>query len=74
MPSDPRIKGLPKYGEHGISKDELRVLYAGAHHFLNTGQCERIEFGDKSFRLPDTFYVNCAGDRHLFFTARDVKL
>ena len=74
VPTDPRIKGLPKYGEHGISEDDLRILYAGAHYYLNTGQCTSIEFGDKSFKLAKTFYVNCASDRHVFFTAKDIGL
>jgi len=74
LPLDSRIRGLPRYGEHGLSKEDLQVLYAGAHHFLDSGRCQQIEFGDKSFALRRTFYVNCGAAEHVFFSARDLGL
>jgi hypothetical protein len=70
--NDPRIQGLPKVGENGLTERDVRVLYSGARHFLKTGKCSRVEFGDKSLGRENTYYINCGGPQNLFFTPADV--
>jgi len=73
FPSDPRIAkdALPKVGQHGLSEQDVQVLYKGALKFLNSGKCARVEYGDKSTSKANTYFVNCGG-ANLFFTPSDV--
>ena len=63
---DPRIKGMPKVGQYGLIKRDVQVLYAAAKHFIQTGKCSHIEYGDKSTSKPNTYYLNCGGENHFF--------
>jgi hypothetical protein len=72
LPRDPRISGIPKVGENGLSEVDVLTLYRGARHFLDSGRCRRIEWGDKSSSKPNTYYVNCGGPRNLFFKGTDL--
>ena len=69
---DPRIQGIPKVGEYGLTKTDVLVLHRGAKHFLKTGRCDHIEYGDKSTSKHNTYYVNCGGSRNLFFKPSDL--
>lgn len=72
LPQDPRIQGLPKVGESGLTERDVRILYRAAHHFLQTGRCQKIEYGDKSVHRPNTYYLNCGEPRNLFFQPSDI--
>ncbi len=72
LPTDPRISGLPRVGEGGLSKRDVLILHRGAMHFLKTNRCQRIEFGDKSVSRKNTYYVNCGGPQNLFFTPSEI--
>lgn len=69
---DPRITHMPKVGEAGLTEQDVRILYAGAKHYLQTGRCKKIEWGDKSVNKANTYYVNCGGPSNIFFTASDI--
>ncbi len=62
---------LPKKGPGGISEEEADLLCRGALYYLESGQCERVQYGDKSLSKPGSFFVNCGGD-NLFFRAEDL--
>jgi len=70
--NDPRIEGLPKVGEYGLTKKDVLILRRGAQHFLKTRRCDQIEYGDKSVNKSNTYYVNCGGSRNLFFKPSDL--
>jgi hypothetical protein len=70
--TDPRIQGLPKVGDDGLTERDVRILYEGARHFLETGQCSRVEYGDKDQDATDRYYINCGGPQNLFFTPADL--
>jgi hypothetical protein len=72
LPHDPRVSGLPKVGEGGLTEIDVAILHRGAKHFLDSGRCKRIEYGDKSTSKPNTYYVNCGGPRNLFFKPSDL--
>lgn len=71
--TDPRIAkdAIPKVGEGGLTEQDIQILYKGALKFLNSGQCSRIEFADKSVGKANTYYVNCGGP-NLFFKPTDL--
>lgn len=71
VPLDPRIAGLPKVGENGLTRRDVETLYRGAAYFLETGKCRKIEYGDKSTSRRDTYYLNC-GPENLFFKEADL--
>jgi len=70
--ADPRINGIPKVGEYGATKRDVAILYAAAHHYLKTGRCKTIEYGDKSVSKNGVYYLNCGGPRNLFFRPSDI--
>ncbi len=72
LPRDPRIEGLPKVGENGLTRRDVETLYRGAVYFLETGKCLKINYGDKSISRRDTYYVNCGGSANLFFREADL--
>ena len=72
LSSDPRIQGIPKVDQGGLTKQDVLILYRAAAHYLDTGQCKHIEYGDKSVSKANTYYLNCGGHRNLFFTAADL--
>jgi hypothetical protein len=59
-------------GEGGLTEIDVAILHRGAKHFLDSGRCKRIEYGDKSTSKPNTYYVNCGGPRNLFFKPSDL--
>jgi hypothetical protein len=71
---DPRIaeSAIGKVGEDGLTEQDVRILYRGAQHFLDTGRCSRVEMADKSVSKPNTYYVNCGEPQNIFFTAADL--
>ncbi len=69
---DSRISGIPKVGESGLTEKDVVILHRGAKHFLDSGRCKRIEYGDKSVSKPNTYYVNCGGPRNHFFKPSDL--
>ena len=72
LPHDPRISGLPKVGQGGLTEKDVVILHRGAKHFLDSGRCKRIEYADKSISKPNTYYVNCGGPRNIFFMPSDL--
>ncbi len=72
LPQDSRINGIPKVGENGLTARDVLILQRGAKHFVTSGRCKRVEYGDKSASKPNTDYVNCGGPRNLFFTPSDL--
>lgn len=71
LPRDSRIAGIPKAGQGGLTQKDVQLLHRGAKHFLDSGRCKRIAYGDKSVSKPNTYYVNC-GSRNHFFTPSDL--
>jgi hypothetical protein len=71
---DPRIAddAIPKAGDFGLSKNDVNVIWRGAKHMLDTGECSRIALGDKSISKPNTYYVTCEDATNHFFTAEDL--
>ncbi len=67
LKTDPRINGLPKVGQYGATKRDVYILYAAAHHYLKTGLCKNVEYGDKSASKKGVYYLNCGGPKNLFF-------
>ena len=69
---DPRISGIPKVGSGGLTENDVIILHRGAKHFIDSGRCARIEYGDKSTSKANTYYVNCGGPRNHFFKPSDL--
>jgi hypothetical protein len=69
---DPRISGIPKPGDGGLTKTDIAILYRGGQYFLDSGQCKLIEYGDKSTSKPNTYFVNCGEPRNRFFKPSDL--
>lgn len=69
---DPRIAGIPKVGEGGLTKRDVHVLQAAARYFLETGKAQRVEYGDKSTSRPGVYYLNFGGPANHFFTSDDI--
>ncbi len=67
-----KINGIPKVGQGGLTEKDVVILHRGAKHFLDSGRCKRIEYGDKSGSRKDTYYVNCGEPRNLFFKPSDL--
>lgn len=73
-PSDPRIGGIPRVGEYGLSRADVLRLVKYAKRLLENGECEAIDVGDKSVSRSGTYYVHCVGEsQNRFFTATDVE-
>ena len=72
MPKDSRIVFLPKAGQDGLNEREAQILYKGAIHFLDSGQCERVEYGSKSANRVNTYFIYCGGASNIFFTPADI--
>ncbi len=63
---------LPMGGPgRGITVKEADILCRGAIHMLETGRCQRVEYGEKSMSRPGSYFVNCGGP-NIFFTADEV--
>ena len=72
LKKDPRITGLPKVGDHGLTKRDVQILHRGAKHFVESGKCQKVEYGDKSTSKRNTYYVNCGEPRNRFFTPASI--
>ncbi len=72
LQSDPRIAGLPKVGQGGVTDRDVKILQAAAMYYLETGVARRIEYGDKSVNRPGVYYLNFGGPTNHFFTAADI--
>lgn len=72
LSTDPRITGIPKVGQGGLTKRDVVILHRGAKHFIESGRCGRVEYADKSVSKPNTYYVNCGGPRNHFFKPSDL--
>lgn len=69
--SDPRIgrNAIRIRPGDGLSENDILMLWRAARQALNDG-CTRIQDGDKSVSLPETYYIKCEGDRrNRFYTA-----
>jgi hypothetical protein len=75
VPNDPRIAkdAFPKVGQSGLTEQDIQILYKGALKHLNSGQCARIGYGDKSTSKANTYYINCGGPANIFFTSAEVQ-
>ena len=72
LKEDSRITGLPTVGEHGLTERDVRILHRGAKHFVDSGKCQKVEYGDKSTSKRNTYYVNCGEPRNRFFTPASI--
>jgi hypothetical protein len=72
--NDSRISGLPEPGDGGLTKADIAILYRGAKHFLDSGQCKLIEYGDKSTSKANNYFVNCGEPRNRFFKPSDLPV
>jgi hypothetical protein len=71
-PNDPRIAGISRVGEYGLTKRDVQILYAAAQYYLETGKAQRIEHGDKSISRPGIYYLNFGGPSNHFFSPSDI--
>jgi hypothetical protein len=71
---DPRIAkdAIGGVGDFGMTEADVRILYRGAKHFLDTGRCKRVELGMKSGSKPNTYFLNCGEPQNVFFTPADL--
>ena len=69
---DQRIQGIPQVGQGGLTERDVLILYAAAGYYLDTGQAERIEFGDKSVNKDGVYYLNFGEMRNHFFRPDDI--
>lgn len=71
---DPRVRGIPKAGEFGMSAEESELMSKYANRLVRAGQCSGIEYADKSMNRANEYFVQCTGEtRNRYFTAEDVK-
>ena len=70
FPDNPRIE-LPKVGDNDLSETDVRILYAAALYYLESGKLKRIEWGDKSLHKPGYYYLS-SGPKNHFFRPRDI--
>lgn len=64
---DSRIQGVPKVGESGAREADVLALRTAAAELLSSGECQAIEFGDKSVNRPGVYYLNCGESTNRFF-------
>lgn len=73
MLSDRRIRGIPRVGDYGLTRDDLELIRRYASLLLINGICDAIETGNKSVSREGTYYVSCEGEgEQRYFTAEDV--
>lgn len=73
--ADRRIRGIPKVGDYGLTRQDVELIRRYAAHLLASEECDAIEAGNKSVSRDDTYYVYCAGDNgQRFFTAADIAI
>jgi hypothetical protein len=71
---DPRVQGIPKAGENGISAQESELMGKYANQLVRTDQCRGVVFADRSVNRANQYYVQCTGENgNRYFTAEDVK-
>ncbi len=71
--SDRRIRGIPRVGDYGLSREDLELIRRYASSLLLKGVCDAIETGNKSVSREGTYYVACKGEsEQRYFTAEDV--
>ena len=71
-PVDPRIQGLPRVGQGGLTKREVALLYAASQFYLESGTATRVEYGDKSVTRDGVYYLNFGGNSNHFFRESDI--
>lgn len=71
--SDRRIRGIPRVGDYGLSREDLTLIRRYASLLLINGICDTIDTGNKSVSREGTYYVACDGEtEQRYFTAEDV--
>lgn len=74
MLSDRRIRGIPKVGDYGLTREDLELIRRYASLLLINGVCDAIETGNKSVSREGTYYVACEGEsEQRYFKAEDVS-
>lgn len=74
MLSDRRIKGIPRVGDYGLTRQDLELIRRYAALLLLNGACDAISAGNKSVSREETYYVACEGEtEQRYFTADDVS-
>lgn len=72
--SDRRIRGIPKVGDYGLSREDLEIIRRYASVLLLNGECDGIDTGNKSVSREETYYVACEGEsKQRYFTASDLE-
>jgi hypothetical protein len=69
---DPRVAGIAKVGEGGLTQRDVEVLHAVARYYLELGKARRIEYGDKSVSKPGVYFLNSGDVANLFFRPSDI--
>ena len=71
--SDRRIRGVPRVGDYGLTREDLEIIRRYASSLLLNGECEAIDTGNKSVSRAGTYYVACEGEtEQRYFTAADI--
>lgn len=71
--SDRRIRGVPKVGDYGLTREDLEIIRRYASTLLLNGECEGIDTGNKSVSREATYYVACEGEtEQRYFTVDDI--
>ena len=71
--SDRRIRGIPKVGDYGLTRQDLEIIRRYASLLLINGICDVIDTGNKSVSREATYYVACDGEtKQRYFTEEDV--
>lgn len=63
---------IPEAGKNGLTEKDVDILRQGAIKLLDSGECKRVEYADKSTTKPNTYYINCGAD-NIFFKASDIN-
>ncbi len=73
--SDRRIRGIPKVGDYGLTRQDLEIIRRYASLLLINGICDVVDTGNKSVSREATYYVACDGEtEQRYFTAEDAAL
>jgi len=74
MLSDRRIRGIPRVGDYGLTREDLELIRRYASLMLINGICDTIDTGNKSVSREGTYYVACDGEtEQRYFTAEDLS-
>jgi len=79
-PSDPselriikdRRVSLTRKAGYGLDENDVMILHAAAHYFLETGVAKLVVDGDKSVNQDGYYYLNFDKPQNRFFQPKDI--